>query len=427
MNGAEQGEAQLDKKRIVITGLGIVCPTGNSLEEAWTNTAAGVNGIDFITRYDRSLTQNQLAGEVKGFDPGKLFGRKEARRLDRVAQFALEASRQAMEDSQLPVTADNRYEIGCIIGSGVGGINSFVEAQQGIDSRGHRGIKPMAIPKILSDSCSGAISLLFGLRGPNHCIVTACASGNNAIGEAMHIIRRGDAKAMIAGASEAAIVPLCVAGFNNMTALSRSSDRETASRPFDLERDGFVPGEGAGVLILEELTFARDRGARIYAELLGYGHTSDAHHITAPMESGEGAAKAVEFAMRDAGISGSDIDYINAHGTSTPLNDTAETNALKRALGERVYEIPVSSTKSMTGHLLGGGSAIEAVFSIMAIRENFIPPTIHLHTADPSCDLNYVPNAGIKREVRRAMSNAFGFGGHNAVLIFGEHAHNGAV
>ncbi len=417
----------MDKKRIVITGMGIVCPTGNNVADAWANTAAGKNGIGFITRYDRQLTQNQLAGEVKDFDPDAIFGRKEARRMDRVAQFALEASRQAMEDSGLTITQDNMYEVGCIIGSGVGGINSFVESQQGIDKRGHRGIKPMAIPKILSDSCSGTVSLNYNLRGPNHCIVTACASGNNAIGEAMHIIRRGDATAMIAGASEAAIVPLCVAGFNNMTALSRNDDPETASRPFDLNRDGFVPGEGAGVLVLEALDHALERGAKVYAELLGYGHTSDAYHITAPMETGEGAAKAVELALRDAEITGSDISYINAHGTSTPLNDTAETNALKRALGETVYTIPVSSTKSMTGHLLGGGAAIEAVFSIMAIRENFIPPTIHLDEPDPTCDLNYVPEAGCQHEVRYAMSNAFGFGGHNAVVIFGEYPNNGKV
>ena len=417
----------MDKKRIVITGMGIVCPTGNNVADAWANTAAGKNGIGFITRYDRQLTQNQLAGEVKDFDPDAIFGRKEARRMDRVAQFALEASRQAMEDSGLTITRDNMYEVGCIIGSGVGGINSFVESQQGIDKRGHRGIKPMAIPKILSDSCSGTVSLNYNLRGPNHCIVTACASGNNAIGEAMHIIRRGDASAMIAGASEAAIVPLCVAGFNNMTALSRNDDPETASRPFDLNRDGFVPGEGAGVLVLEALDHALERGAKVYAELLGYGHTSDAYHITAPMETGEGAAKAVEFALRDAEITGPDISYINAHGTSTPLNDTAETNALKRALGETVYTIPVSSTKSMTGHLLGGGAAIEAVFSIMAIRENFIPPTIHLDEPDPTCDLNYVPKAGCQHEVRYAMSNAFGFGGHNAVVIFGEYPNNGKV
>lgn len=407
--------------------MGIVCPTGNNVADAWANTAAGKNGIDFITRYDRQLTQNQLAGEVKDFDPDAIFGRKEARRMDRVAQFALEASRQAMEDSGLTITRDNMYEVGCIIGSGVGGINSFVESQQGIDKRGHRGIKPMAIPKILSDSCSGAVSLNYNLRGPNHCIVTACASGNNAIGEAMHIIRRGDAKAMVAGASEAAIVPLCVAGFNNMTALSRNDDPETASRPFDLNRDGFVPGEGAGVLVLEALDHALERGAKVYAELLGYGHTSDAYHITAPMETGEGAAKAVELALRDAEIAASDISYINAHGTSTPLNDTAETNALKRALGETVYTIPVSSTKSMTGHLLGGGAAIEAVFSIMAIRENFIPPTIHLDEPDPNCDLNYAPKTGFQHAIRYAMSNAFGFGGHNAVVIFGDYPSNGKV
>lgn len=415
----------MDRTRVVITGMGIVCPTGNDVADAWKNTAAGTNGIGLITRYDRQLTQNQLAGEVKDFAPGALFGRKEARRMDRVAQFALEASRQALDDSGLDINDSNMYEVGCIIGSGVGGINSFVEAQQAIDTRGHRGIKPLAIPKILSDSCSGTVSMVNNLRGPNHCIVTACASGNNAIGEAMHIIRRGDAKAMVAGASEAAIVPLCVAGFNNMTALSRNDDPGTASRPFDLHRDGFVPGEGAGILVLEALDHALDRGAKIYAELMGYGHTSDAYHITAPMESGEGAAKAVEFALRDAELVAEDIDYINAHGTSTPLNDAAETNALKRALGETAYNIPVSSTKSMTGHLLGGGAAIEAVFCTMAIRDNFIPPTIHLQVADPACDLNYVPNVGIEREVNYAMSNAFGFGGHNAVVIFGEYRDNG--
>ena len=257
-----ESEDSLNSKRIVVTGMGIVCPTGNSVAEAWANTAGGANGIGYITRYDRKITQNQLAGEVKDFDAGELFGRKEARRIDRVAQFALEASRQAMEDSGLQVTEDNRYEIGCIIGTGVGGIGSFVEAQQGVDAKGHRGIKPLAIPKILSDSSSGKVSVTYNLRGPNHCIVTACASGNNSIGEAMHIIRRGDAKAMLAGASEAAIVPLCVAGFNNMTALSRNDDPATASRPFDLNRDGFVPGEGAGILVLEDLDHALWRRLR---------------------------------------------------------------------------------------------------------------------------------------------------------------------
>ena len=268
--------------------------------------------------------------------------------------------------------------------------------------------------------------MVYNLRGPNPLYCYGLRIGQQFPWlRAMHIIRRGDAKAMVAGASEAAIVPLCVAGFNNMTALSRNDDPATASRPFDLNRDGFVPGEGAGVLVLEALDHALARGAKIYAELVGYGHTSDAYHITAPMETGEGAAKAVEFALRDAGLVPEDIDYINAHGTSTPLNDAAETNALKRALGETAYNIPVSSTKSMTGHLLGGGAAIEAIFCIMAIRESFVPPTIHLEAPDPDCDLNYVPKVGIRRQIRNAMSNAFGFGGHNAVVIFGEFQDNG--
>lgn len=415
----------MDTKRVVVTGMGIVCPTGNTVEEAWKNTAAGVNGIDFITLYDRSLTQNQLAGEVKNFDPDQLLGRKEARRLDRVTQLTLVAAKEAMENSGLEITPDNQYEVGCIVGTGIGGIGSFAEAQQGIDAKGHRGVSPLAIPRILTDSTSGKVSLTFGLRGPNHCIVTACATGNNSIGEAVHIIKRGDAKAMLAGSSEAAIVPICVAGFNNMTALSRNEDRDTASRPFDVNRDGFVPGEGAAILVLEDLDYALERGANIIAEVVGYGHTSDAYHVTAPMETGEGAAKAIEFALRSANLKPEDINYINAHGTSTPLNDAAETTAIKRALGDVAYDIPISSTKSMTGHLLGAGASIEAVFSIMAIRNNFVPPTINLREQDPACDLNYTPNVGIEHEIRYAMSNAFGFGGHNAVLIFGEYTDNG--
>lgn len=415
----------MDTKRVVVTGMGIVCPTGNTVEEAWKNTAAGVNGIDYITLYDRSLTQNQLAGEVKNFDANELLGRKEARRLDRVTQLTLVAAQEAMQSSGLQINEDNQYEVGCIVGTGIGGIGSFAEAQQGLDAKGHKGVSPLAIPKILTDSTSGKVSMTFGLRGPNHCIVTACATGNNSIGEAMHIIKRGDAKAMLAGSSEAAIVPICVAGFNNMTALSRNDDPTTASRPFDKNRDGFVPGEGSAILVLEDLDYALERGANIIAELVGYGHTSDAYHITAPMETGEGAAKAVEFALRSANLTPEDIDYINAHGTSTPLNDSAETNAIKRALGETAYNIPISSTKSMTGHLLGAGAAVEAVFSIMAIRNNFVPPTIHLLEQDPECDLNYTPNVGIEHEIRYAMSNSFGFGGHNAVVIFGEYTNNG--
>jgi len=415
----------LDTKRVVVTGMGIICPTGNTVEDAWKNTAAGVNGIDYITLYDREITQNQLAGEVKNFDPAEVLGRKEVRRMDRVTQLTLIAAEEAMKNSGLEVTEENQYEIGCIVGTGIGGIGSFSEAQQGLDAKGHRGVSPMAIPKILSDSTSGKVSMTYGLRGPNHCIITACATGNNSIGEAMHVIKRGDAKAMLAGSSEAAIVPICVAGFNNMTALSRNTDPLTASRPFDVNRDGFVPGEGAAILVLEDLDFALERGANILAELVGYGHTSDAYHVTAPMETGEGAAKAVEFALRSASLTPENIDYINAHGTSTPLNDSAETNAIKRAMGETAYNIPISSTKSMTGHLLGAGAAVEAVFSIMAIRENFVPPTIHLLEQDPACDLNYTPNVGIEHEIQYAMSNAFGFGGHNAVLIFGEYQQNG--
>ncbi len=415
----------MDDKRVVVTGMGIICPTGNNVDEAWANTAAGVNGIDLITNYDRELTQNQLAGEVKNFDPVEVLGRKEARRLDRVTQLTLVAAAEAMQSSGLQVTEDNQYEIGCIIGTGIGGVESFVEAQQGIDAKGHRGVSPLAITKILSDSTSGKISMTYGLRGPNHCIITACATGNNCIGEAMHIIKRGDAKAMLAGSSEAAVIPVCVAGFNNMTALSRNIDRDTASRPFDVNRDGFVPGEGSAILVLEDLDHALARGATIYAELVGYGHTSDAYHVTAPMETGEGAAKAIEFALGSAHLNPEDIDYINAHGTSTPLNDSAETNAIKRALGEAAYHIPISSTKSMTGHLLGACAAIEAVFSIMAIRNNFVPPTINLVEQDPACDLDYTPNVGKDHEIRYAMSNAFGFGGHNAVIIFGEYQANG--
>jgi 3-oxoacyl-[acyl-carrier-protein] synthase II len=415
----------LDKIRVVVTGMGIVCPTGNTVEEAWTNTAAGYNGIDFITQYDRDLTQNQVAGEVRNFDASALIGRKAARRTDRVTHFTLEAARQAMQDSGLQVTPDNMYEIGCVVGTGIGGVGSFVLAQQGMDAKGHKGVKPMSIPKILSDSSSGRVSMEYNLRGPNFCIVTACATGNNAIGEAAHIIRRGDAKAMLAGSAEAAVVPVCVAGFNNMTALSRNINPHTASRPFDVNRDGFVPGEGAAILVLEELEHALERGATIYAEISGYGHTSDAYHATAPMETGEGAAKAMEFALRSANLTPKDINYINAHGTSTPLNDSSETTAIKRALGETAYNIPISSTKSMTGHLLGAGAAIEAVFSIMALRNNFVPPTIHLEDQDPECDLNYTPNEGKEHEIRYAMSNAFGFGGHNAVVVFGNYQDNG--
>jgi 3-oxoacyl-[acyl-carrier-protein] synthase II len=331
-----------------------------------------------------------------------------------------------MEDSQLQITDENRFQVGCIVGSGIGSIASFAETILDLDRKGHRGVSPLAIPKILIDSSAGRVSMDLGLMGPNFCITTACATGNNAIGEATEIIRRKQATVMLAAATEAAIVPFTMAGFNNMKALSKRNDGpQKASRPFDLERDGFVAAEGAACLVLEELEHALERGAKIYGEVIGYGHTSDAYHPTAPMETGEGAAQAMHDAMNAAGITAADIDYINAHGTGTPLNDSAETNAIKRALGEEAYNISISSTKSMTGHLLGAAGAVEAIFSLLAMQNNFIPPTINLDTPDPTCDLNYTPNAGVEREVDIVMSNAFGFGGHNAVIIMSRFTENG--
>lgn len=415
----------MTKKRIVVTGLGVIAPTGNTVEEAWGNIATGQSGIGKITQFDPELVANPIAGEIKNFDPAKIYGRKEVRRTDRVMQLALYASQQAFEDSGLEITEDNQYDVGCIIGSGVGGLNAMSEAILDMDRKGHRGISPLAIPKLLIDSSAGKVSLELGLRGPNFCITTACASGNNAIGEAAEIIRRGQAKVMLAGASEAAIVPFTVAGFANMKALSHCEDPAKASRPFDADRDGFVIGEGAGTLVLEDLDHALERGAKIYGEIIGYGHTSDAHHPTAPIETGEGAARAMQFALRDAGLVAKDIDYINAHGTGTQLNDKAETNALKQGLGEDAYSIPISSTKSMTGHLLGAAGALEAIICLKAIENNFVPPTVNLDTPDPACDLNYTPNEGIEREVNTTMSNAFGFGGHNAVVIMSRYQANG--
>lgn len=416
----------MERRRVVVTGMGIICPTGNSVEEAWGNAAAGITGIHTITRFDTSHLENHFGGEVKNFDPEKFLGRREARRTDRVTQLALVAAQQAVADSGLEITPENRYEIGCVMGSGIGGIGSLFDSIKGFLERGAKAVSPLMVPMMLPDSASGKISMIYGMRGPNFAISTACATGNNSIGEATEIIRRGAAKAILAGSSEAGLVEVAIASFNNMTAISRRNDEpEKASRPFDRDRDGFVIAEGAALIMLEELEHAKARGAKIYAEILGYGHTSDAYHVTAPLETGEGAAKAIEFAMEDAGITAQDIDYINVHGTSTPLNDKSETLAIKQALGEQAYEIPLSSTKSVTGHLMGAAGAVEAVFSIMAIRNNFVPPTVNLENPDPDCDLNYTPNVGVSREINIAMSNSFGFGGHNAVLLFGKYHQNG--
>lgn len=416
----------MDRRRAVVTGMGIICPTGNSVEEAWRNAAAGKTGISKITRFDTSRLENHFGGEVRNFDPEQEFGRREARRTDRVTQIGLYAARQAMADSGLTITPDNHYEVGCIVGSGIGGVETLFSGFRAFTERGAKAVSPLLVPMMLPDSPSSKISMQYNLRGPNFAISTACATGNNCIGEAMEIIRRGDAKAILAGSTEAALFEVTIASFNNMTAISRRNDEpERASRPFDRDRDGFVVAEGAAMLVVEELEHALARGATIYAEITGYGHTSDAYHVTAPLENGEGAAKAIELALADANITPQDLDYINAHGTSTPLNDKSETLAIKHALGEQAYEIPISSTKSVTGHLMGAAGAVEAVFTIQAMRENFIPPTINLDNPDPDCDLNYTPHVGIQHNIDIAMSNSFGFGGHNAVLVFSKYRENG--
>jgi 3-oxoacyl-[acyl-carrier-protein] synthase II len=406
--------------------MGILCPTGNSVEEAWRNTAAGKTGIAPIQRFDTSKLDNHFGGEVKNFDPEAVLGRREARRTDRVTQMAIVAAQQAMEDSGLQVTPENRYEVACLVGTGIGGIETVYDSITGFLARGTNGVSPLMMPMMLPDAPSGKISMQYGIRGPNFSISTACATGNNCLGEATEMIRAGRVKAAVAGSSEAGLMNIAVASFNNMTAISRRNDApEKASRPFDVDRDGFVVAEGAGVLILEELEHARERGAKIYAEILGYGHTSDAYHVTAPLETGEGAAMAMELALRDARLKPEDLDYINAHGTSTPLNDKSETAAIKRALGETAYSIPISSTKSVTGHLMGAAGSTEAVFSVMAMCNNFVPPTVNLDNPDPECDLNYTPHVGAAKEINTVMSNSFGFGGHNAVLIFGKYRENG--
>jgi 3-oxoacyl-[acyl-carrier-protein] synthase II len=406
--------------------MGIICPTGNNVEEAWANAAAGKTGIGPITRFDTSHLENHFGGEVRNFDAEAFLGRRDARRTDRVTQLGLYAADQTMKDAGLEITAENRYDVGVVMGSGIGGLTSIFTSIKAFIEKGAKAVSPLMVPMMLPDSPCAKVSLTYGLRGPNFAISTACATGNNSIGEATEIIRRGDSKAILAGSAEAGLVDVAIAAFNNMTAISRRNDApEKASRPFDVDRDGFVLAEGGALLMLEDLDHARARGAKIYAEVLGYGHTSDAYHVTAPLETGEGAARAMELALEDAGLKPHDLDYINAHGTSTPLNDLSETLAIKKALGETAYEIPISSTKSVTGHLMGAAGSVEAVFSIMAIRNGFIPPTVNLDNPDPECDLNYTPNVGVAREVNIAMSNSFGFGGHNAVLIFGKYSENG--
>ena len=406
-------------RRVVVTGMGCISPVGNNVKETWESILAGRSGAAMITHFDASKHKTRFAAEVKGFDPVALFSTREARKMDRFTQFAVAVAMEALDQSGLKIDASNRDRVGVVIGTGIGGIGTLLDQADVMRERGPERVSPFLVPMMISDSAPGMLAIRFGARGPNMALATACASGNNAIGEALEMIRRGAADVMIAGGSEAALVPVAMAGMNVMTALStRNEDPETASRPFDKDRDGFLMGEGAGILILESLEHAQARGATILGEVSGYGTTDDAHHISAPAENGAGAAIAMRLAVENANLSLSDIGYINAHGTSTPLNDKSETAAIKTVFGEQAYNIPVSSTKSMTGHLLSASGAIEAVFCLLAIREEVLPPTINYHTPDPDCDLDYVPNRPRKASPRHVMSNSFGFGGHNATLIF---------
>jgi 3-oxoacyl-[acyl-carrier-protein] synthase II len=399
--------------------MGCISPVGNNVKDTWSAILAGKSGSGMITLFDASRHKTRFAAEVKGFDAAALLGQREARKMDRFTQFAIAATMEALEHSGLKIDETNRDRVGILIGTGIGGIGTMMDQADVMRERGPDRLSPFLIPMMISDSAAGMLAIRVGARGPNMAIATACASGNNAIGDAVETIRRGSADVMIAGGSEASLVPLAMAGMNVMGALStRNEDPQAASRPFDKDRDGFLMGEGAGILILESLEHAQARGANIWCELNGYGTTDDAHHISAPAENGAGAAMSMKLALEDADLNSNDISYINAHGTSTPLNDKSETAAIKTVFGEQAYNIPISSTKSMTGHLLGASGAVEAVFCIMAIRDEILPPTINYQTPDPECDLDYVPNEPRKVSATHVMSNSFGFGGHNATLIF---------
>jgi len=405
--------------RVVITGIGAVTPLGQTAETFWKACLAGCSGVSPITGFDATGYSTRFAAEIKDWDPAPYLDKKDARRVATFVQFAVKAACLAAEDSQLPINDETRDRIGVYIGSGIGGLN-ILEAQHKILlERGPDRISPFIIPGIICDMGAGLASITLGVRGPNACITTACTTGTNNIGEAYHIIRRGDADAMFAGGAESSITPLAMAGFCQARTLSqRNDDPEHASRPFDANRDGFVMGEGSGVLVLESLESAQARGAKIYAEVIGYGASGDAYHITSPPSDGNGAIRAMKAALRSANLQPEDIDYINAHGTSTELNDKTETLAIKTVMGEHAHKVAISSTKSMTGHLLGAAGAIEAIVCAMAIKDSIVPPTINYETPDPECDLDYVPNHARKMDVRVALSNSFGFGGHNGTLIF---------
>jgi 3-oxoacyl-[acyl-carrier-protein] synthase II len=405
--------------RVVVTGLGMVSPVGLSASETWEAVLKGTNGVGPISLFDPAGQETTFAAEVKDFDPGRYMDRKEIRRNDRFVQFAMASSMEAVEHAKLSINGHNAEDVGVIMGSGIGGITTLSEQMLVLKEKGPRRVSPFLVPMMIVDMASGAVSIALGAKGPNFCTVSACATGADAIGVSYELIRRGDIKAMIAGGTEAAITAIGVAGFASARALSsRNDDPAHASRPFDKNRDGFVMGEGAASLVLESLESAKERKATILAEVAGYAATADAHHITQPAEGGEGGVRAMRLALQRGGLQPEDVDYINAHGTSTPMNDEYETQAIKTVFGEHAYKVPISSTKSMIGHLLGAAGAIEAAFCVQAIGERMIPPTINYETPDPACDLDYTPNTAREVDVHVALTNSLGFGGHNATLVF---------
>ncbi|WP_347861185.1 beta-ketoacyl-ACP synthase II [Salimicrobium sp. PL1-032A] len=408
----------MDNKRVVITGVGAVTPLGNNVEDTWNGIKSGTSGVGPMTKMDPEQYPVSVAAELKDFDPSTYIDKKEARRMDPFVQYAMAASHMAVEDAKLQITEDIAPRTGVWIGSGIGGMGTYESEFEKFQKKGYRRVSPFFIPMMIPDMAAGQVSISLGAKGINSCTVTACASGANSIGDAFKVIQRGDADIMIAGGTEAPMIQMAFAGFSSARALSLNEDPHTASRPFDKNRDGFVMGEGAGIVVLETLESAKKRGAKIYGELTGYGSTGDAHHITAPAPEGEGAARAMNQALQDARIEKEAIDYINAHGTSTELNDKFETIAAKTVFGDHAYNLAMSSTKSMTGHLLGAAGAVEAILSLKAINESILPPTINYEEADPDCDLDYVPNQARKKEINKVMSNSLGFGGHNVALIF---------
>lgn len=407
-----------ENKRVVITGMGALSPIGNDAQTNWENALKGVNGIDTITRVDTEEYNVHLAGELKDFNIEDHISKKDARRMDRFTQYAVVAARQAVEDANLTINDDNANRIGVWIGSGIGGMETFEVAHTILKNKGPRRVSPFFVPMLIPDMATGQVSIDLGAKGPNGSTVTACATGTNSIGEAFKIIQRGAADAMITGGTEAPITHMALAGFSASRALSTNDDKETACRPFQEGRDGFIMGEGAGILVIESLESAQARGAQIYAEIVGYGSTGDAYHITAPAPEGEGGSRAMQAALDDTGIEAKDIQYLNAHGTSTPVGDLYEIKAIKNTFGDAAKNLKISSTKSMTGHLLGATGGIEAIFSALSIRDSKVAPTIHADSPDPECDLDIVPNEAQDLEIEYAMSNSLGFGGHNAVLVF---------